>query len=96
MTAPMMPDLKIDRWTYFMLTHEDRQLFDHYAGPCNETSILKDLPIQVLDLAKRTMRRVELLTGRKLRVIYRGPRRRYCHQSCTWKQDAERFAVYFR
>lgn len=91
-----MPSSKIDRWTYFMLQHEDRQLFDQYAAPAHETALLKDLPIQVLDLVRRTIRRVELLTGRKLRVIYRGPRRRYCHQSSTWKQDAERFAVYFR
>jgi hypothetical protein len=87
--------MKIDNWTRFNLTAEDRQLIDAYSGPTNEASILKDIPIQCLDLALPTIRRIQALSGRRCRVVYRGPRRsRY--QSTTHRADALRFAVYFR
>lgn len=88
--------MKLDNWTLFNLPQADRQLLDHYAAPSGEAAVLKDLPIQVLDLVKPTIRRMESLTGRKCRVIYRGPRPDGHHQSMTRKDDAVRFGVYFR
>ena len=79
-----------------MLGPNGEQLFQSFGSPDHETSILKDVPVQCLDLVKPVMRQIEELTGRRLRVIYRGPRARHHGQSTTWKQDAERFAVYFR
>lgn len=86
--------MKLDQWTYFNLTQSDRQLFDTYGAPDAEASLIKDIPIQCLDLVRPTMRRIEGLSGRRCRVIYRGPRPdRY--QAMTRKADAVRFAVYF-
>lgn len=87
--------MKLDRWTLFNLTDSDRQLFSAYSGPDSEASLLKDVPIQCLDLVRPTIRRIETLSGKSCRVIYRGPRAdRY--QSMTHKADAVRFALYFR
>jgi len=88
--------MKLDNWTLFNLTESDRQLFSAYAGPKDEASLLKDMPIQCLDLVKPAIRRIEGLSGQKCRVIYRGPRPDGHFQSMTRKADAVRFALYFR
>lgn len=87
--------MKLDCWTYFMLTAEDRQLLDSYPVPDEESAIIKGLPIQVLGLVKPTMHRISQLTGRKLRVMYRGPRYDWSRGACR-KADAYGFSVYFR
>lgn len=87
--------MKLDNWTLFMLTESDRQLFRAYGAPDDEASLLKDVPIQCLDLVKPTQRRIEKLSGKPCRVIYRGPRPDR-HQATTRRADAVRFALYFR
>jgi hypothetical protein len=88
--------VKLDNWTMFNLTESDRQLFRAYGGPKSESSLLKDVPIQCLDLVRPTIRRIEYLSGQKCRVIYRGPRPGGHYQSMTHRDDAVRFALYFR
>ena len=88
--------MKLDRWTEFCLSTEDQQLFRAFASPDNEQSIIKDVPVNTLDQVRRVLYRLRRLTGRQTRIIYRGPRSRYPDQACTWKRDADRFAVYFR
>lgn len=87
---------KLDRWTYFVLSNEDRQLVDRFAGPQNQRSFLKDVPIGSLEQIRPVLRRIRSLTGRQTYIMFRGPKSRYHGQSTTWKQDANRFAVYFR
>lgn len=87
--------MKIDRFTYFMLKDEDRQLLKAYAAPDGETAIVKGLPIQSLDLVRPFMKRLSALTGQKVRVMYRGPRYDACRGACR-KADARAFSVYFR
>lgn len=87
--------MKLDRFTYFMLTNEDRQLLTVYAAPDSEAAIIKGLPIQVLDQVKLTMKRIAGLTGRRVRVMYRGPRYDGSRSSCR-RADARGFSVYFR
>jgi hypothetical protein len=88
--------MKLDNWTLFNLPQSDRQLIEAYSGPENEASLLKDVPIHCLDIVFPTIRRIESLSGKKCRVIYRGPRPDGHHQSMTRKADAVRFALYFR
>lgn len=87
--------MKLDRFTYFMLTDEDRQLLRAYAAPDSESAIIKGLPIQVLDLVKPTMKRIAGLTGRRVRVMYRGPRYDSSGSACR-RANARGFSVYFR
>lgn len=87
--------MKLDNWTYFNLTDSDRQLFSAYGAPGSETSLLKDVPIQCLNLVRPTIRRIESLSGRRCRVVYRGPRPDP-YQYSTRRADAHRFALYFR
>ena len=87
--------MKLDPFILFMLTNEDRQLLSSYAAPDAETAILKGLPIQVLDLVRPTMRRIAALTGKRVRVMYRGPRYDSTGSSCR-RADAHGFSVYFR
>lgn len=87
--------MNLDRFTYFMLTDEDRQLLKAYAAPDSEAAVIKGLPIQVLDQVRPTMRRIAELTGRRLRVFYRGPRYDSSGSACR-RADAYGFSVYFR
>lgn len=89
-------NMKLDRWTYFNLPKEDRQLVDSFASPADETSIIKDVPIGAYGQVLPALRRIRALSGRKTYVMFRGPKSRYHGQSTTWKKDANRFAVYFR
>lgn len=87
--------MKLDRWTLFNLTQSDRQLIDQYGAPDAESAILKNLPIQVLEQVRPTIGRIAELTGKKLRVIYRGPRHDPGRSWCR-RADARGFSVYFR
>lgn len=88
--------MKLSRWIHFNLSKEDQQFFDAFASPDSETSIVKDIPIGAFDQARAAIRRLEQLSGRKTYVMYRGPKNHYHSQATTWKQDANRFAVYWR
>ena len=88
--------MKLDNWTMFNLSQEDQQLFRAFASPNDESSIIKDIPINALEQVRPALRRAERLVGRKMHVVFRGSKNRYFNQSTTWKQDANRFAVYFR
>jgi hypothetical protein len=87
--------MKLDRFADFMLPREVREFLTQYPSPDSEVSIAKDIPMDQLDRARRMMRIIETLTGRKMRVIYRGPRRDHGRSWCL-RQDARRFAIYFR
>jgi hypothetical protein len=88
--------MKLDNWTKFNLNCEDRQFFMAFASPADEASIVKDVPIDSLEQVRPVLRRIQALTGRKTYIMYRGRKNRYYGQSTTWKQDANRFAVYWR
>jgi len=87
--------MKLDRFADFMLPREVRAFLTQYPSPDSEVSIAKDIPMDQLDQARRMMRIIETLTGRRMRVIYRGPRRDHGRSWCL-RQDARRFAIYFR
>lgn len=88
--------MKLDRWTHFNLSREDQQFFRAFASPESEASIVKDVPVGALDQARAVIRRMERLSGRRTYVMYRGRKNRYHGQSTVWKQDANRFSVYWR
>ena len=88
--------MKLDSWTMFNLSREDQAFFQAFASPPGESSIVKDVPIGALAEAQAVLRRVRALTGRRTYVMFRGRKNRYYGQATTWKQDANRFAVYFR
>ena len=88
--------MKLDNWTRFNLSREDQQFFMAFASPDNEASIVKDVPIGSLEQVRPILRRVQALAGKKTYIMFRGPKKRYFNQSTTWKQDADRFAVYWR
>jgi hypothetical protein len=88
--------MKLDNWTMFNLSIEDQQFFRAFASPQDESSLVKDVPIGALEQVQSVLRRVRALTGRKTYVMFRGRKNRYHGQATTWRQDANRFAVYFR
>jgi hypothetical protein len=88
--------MKLDNWTQFNLSREDQQFFQAFASPDSEASIVKDVPVGALDQARAVIRSMERLSGRRTYVMYRGRKNRYHGQATTWKQDANRFSVYWR
>ena len=88
--------MNLDNWTYFNLSHEDRQFVDAFASPSDERSIIKNVPINALEQVRPILKKLRKLTGRRTYIMYRGPRNRYHGQSCTWRQDAVSFSVYWR
>lgn len=87
--------MKLDRFVDFMLPAEVRAFLDQYPSPDSEASIAKDVPLQQLDRARWVMQVIASLTGQRLRVIFRGPRRDPMRCWCR-REDAQRFAIYFR
>ena len=79
----------MDRLIWFCLPNEDKAVLRPFISPKGEVSLFKDIPISMLDEVK-----VILKKAGRFRVVYRGPRGRYHSQAMTWKQDANRFAVY--
>ena len=88
--------MKLDPWTQFNLSREDQQFFTAFASPTDESSLVKDVPIGALEQVRPILARMRALSGRKTYIMFRGRKNRYYGQSTTWKQDANRFAVYFR
>ena len=87
--------MKLDRFADFMLPADVRAFLAQYLSPEQEASIAKNIPMDQLDQARQVMRIIGNLTGRKLRIIYRGPRYDHGH-SWVLRQHARRFAIYFR
>lgn len=87
--------MKLDRFTDFMLPSEARRFLDRYRSPELESSICKNIPIDQLEQGRELIRLISSLTGRHLRVIFRGPRRDPLRGWCR-REDARKFAIYFR
>ena len=87
--------MRLDQFSEFMMPADVRSLVEQYRSPESESSIVKGVPLEKLDLARRVMRVIAGLTGQRLRVIYRGPRRDSMRCWCR-REDARSFAVYFR
>lgn len=85
---------QISNFARFCVPALDR--LDPYASPESEASLFKAVPMDLLAEAKAILRRVGRLEGQRFRIIYRGPRGHYRHQSSTWRQDARAFSVYVR
>jgi hypothetical protein len=65
-------------------------------------AIVSNLPISELESARKTYKFLAALEGRKIRIRYRGPRRKslsgrtsYAGQLTCLKEDACAFSVYF-
>lgn len=87
--------MRLDQFSEFMLPPEIRSFVDQYRSPEEESSIVKDVPLDHLNLARQVMQVIAGLTGQSLRLVYRGPRRDLTRSWCR-AADARRFAVYFR
>jgi hypothetical protein len=87
--------MKLDAWTLFNLPAEARQMICAFASPDHESSFVKDIPIGALPQARAVLKLVQRLSGRRTRVIYRGPRHDHLRSWCL-ARDARTFAVYFR
>jgi len=81
----------MDKFTWFCLSNQNKIFLAQYQSPAGESSLFKNIPIQELDRVKKILKPVG-----DFRIVYRGPRGRRWDQSTTWKQDANRFAVYSR
>ena len=82
----------MDDFMFFCLAAEDQAFLKQYRSPRGESSWFKDIPIEQLDYVVSLMSKLNT----RSRIVYRGPRKRHYAQASTWKQDANRFAVYER
>ena len=57
-------------------------------------SVVSNLPISQLDVARKQYKQEAKLVGMKVRIRYRGPRRDWMKLT-TLKKDAVGFSVYF-
>ena len=83
---------RFDKFVWFVLREEDKQLLAQYRSPSNETSLFKQIPIEHMDRVKKLARQL----GLNPRIVYRGPRKHQIDPSFTRKTDAQRFTVYDR
>lgn len=73
----------------FGLPLEQQELAKRYMSPKNERSTFKYVPLGRLEEMKILLK---ILTGRKPRVMYRGPR--YNGSYCTKKRHATHASIY--
>jgi hypothetical protein len=83
---------RFDKFVWFVLREEDKELLTQYRSPRNETSLFKQIPIEHMDRVKKLAKQL----GLNPRIVYRGPRRNQVDPSFTRRSDAERFSVYHR
>jgi hypothetical protein len=62
-----------------------------YRSPANETSVIKNVPIEHLVRSRSEVR--DAFPGRRITTRFRGPRRDTMRLYCL-KRDALRFSVY--
>jgi hypothetical protein len=62
-----------------------------YRSPANETSVIKNVPIEHLVRARSEVR--DAFPGRRITTRFRGPRRDTMALYCT-KKNARTFAIY--
>ena len=62
-----------------------------YKSPANETSLVKNVPMEHLIKARQEVR--DAFPGRRITTRFRGPRRDTMRLYCL-KKDALRFSVY--
>ena len=71
------------------LNETQRAVFNFYTAPLGERSVLKSVPIELLDYVRGVFREHEI----PVRIRFRGPRRDGMRLT-TLKRDARAFAVY--
>lgn len=82
----------IDRFVWFCLANKDKQFLAKFISPEGEASVLKRVPINLLDDVKSVMRKI----GFRYRIVYRGPRLDQIDPSFTRACDATHFSVYVK
>ena len=80
----------IDRFVWFCLANKDKQFLAKFISPEGEASILKGVPITLLDDVTTVLRQI----GLRYRIVYRGPRLDQVDPSFTRVRDANHFSVY--
>ena len=78
----------IDQFLWFCLPEEDKRFLEPYRSPETETSVFKWIPVA----EKPRTRDLCLKLGLRVRVVYRGPRKRWAAH--TAQEDATHFTVY--
>jgi hypothetical protein len=65
-------------------------LLEKYVTPGSKASVFRGIPVE----HKERVKDIVLKAGMRLRVVYRGPRRRYYNQTFTHNEDATKFSLY--
>ena len=86
----MKPPRNVDPLVWFCLPVEDRLLLEQYVTPGNKASVFRGIPVEQMDQVED----IVLKLGMRLRVVYRGPRRRHYKQTFTHSEDATKFSLY--
>ena len=82
---------KIDQFLRFAtLSRTEQNLLEQYLSPQDESSLVKGVPLNLLEDMKNIVRQA---TNQKIRVLYRGPRRD-AMRCYTRREDARSFAIY--
>lgn len=85
--------MKYDRFLAFSLLNVgEQELLKQYASPANESSVVKGVPLTLLDQMRSIARKIKF-SNQRVNVRYRGPRYDSMRQT-TLKRDARAFSVY--
>lgn len=80
----------MDKFLTFCLSIDDQEFLNTYLSPRGENSLLKYVPVNEVERARRILKSV----GIKSRTKYRGPRRN--NPYTTLKRDALHASLYKR
>lgn len=86
--------MEYDRFLAFsLLTTSEQELLTQYASPANESSVVKSVPMSLLDQMRSIAHKIKP-ANQRVSARFRGPRYDAMRQT-TLKRDARAFSVYF-
>jgi hypothetical protein len=85
--------MKYDRFLAFsILSSQQRELFNRFLSPANESSLFKDVPLSLLEEMRSIAHKIKL-SNQRVNTKYRGPRYDWQRSTCR-KADARAAAIY--
>lgn len=85
--------MKYDRFLAFAtLSNQERELLQRYVSPDQESSLVKGVPLDLLNEMRNIVRKIKF-NNQRINVKYRGPRYDWQRSTCR-KADAKSAAIY--
>jgi len=85
--------MKYNRFLAFsVLTAQEQELLKQYASPANESSLVKNVPLNLVEELRCIINKIKP-AGQRVNTRFRGPRYDFMRQTCL-KKNAHSASIY--